>query len=234
MPNAVKLVGSLKDFVAGLRVQFDSFETTTKQMTPRVSQQYKSEKHCELKCKKQQNESRELDCKLSGLEKSCVELFNVIIDKSVAELHCRCKAYKGVCGNFRCMNYLHLLSASELDDSAVKLQNKYSTNLQEDFANELVQFREFTKHEENKIAKTLLLNVDIALWIFLTLPVTNTGGEQLFSKLALIKNKLRSRMDQMRLNNLTLMSIEYDLLHQLDFSYIIEDFSAPKTRKKLI
>lgn len=232
--------------MAGLRVQFDSFETTTKQMTPRVSQQYKSEKHCELKCEKQQNESRELDCKLSGLEKSCVELFNVIIDKSVAELHCRCKAYKGVCGNFRCMNYLHLLSASELDDSAVKLQNKYSTNLQEDFANELVQFREFTKHEENKIAKTLLLilrqwslqsvflNVDIALWIFLTLPVTNTGGEQSFSKLTLIKNKLRSRMDQMRLNNLTLMSIEYDLLHQLDFSYIIEDFSALKTRKKLI
>ncbi|CAM2113180.1 unnamed protein product [Caretta caretta] len=60
LPNAVKLVGSLKDFVAGLRVQFDSFETIAKQMTPRVSQQYKPEKHHELKHKKQ-DEFGEMD-----------------------------------------------------------------------------------------------------------------------------------------------------------------------------
>ncbi|KAG6938827.1 hypothetical protein G0U57_004475, partial [Chelydra serpentina] len=100
-----------------------------------------------------------------------------------------------------------------------------------------------SSQKTRKLAKTLLHvlrqqslqsvspNIDISLWIFLTLPVTNAGGERSFSKLALIKNKLRSSMDQVRLNNLTLMSIEYDLLRQLHFSDI-EDFSALKTRKK--
>lgn len=66
-------------------------------------------------------------------------------------------------------------------------------------------------------------NVDIALRLFMTLPVTNASGEHSFSKLGLIKN---------RLNHLSLMSIENDVLHKLEFSGLIKDFSARKSRKK--
>jgi len=38
-------------------------------------------------------------------------------------------------------------------------------------------------------------------------------------------------MSQNRLNNLTLMSIEYKLLRKLDISAIINDFSVKKSRK---
>lgn len=75
-------------------------------------------------------------------------------------------------------------------------------------------------------------NVDIALRLFMTLPVTNASGERSFSKLGLIKNRLRSTMGQNRLNHLSLMSIEIDVLRILDFSGLIKDFSARKSRKK--
>jgi len=38
-------------------------------------------------------------------------------------------------------------------------------------------------------------------------------------------------MKQNRLNNLTLMSMEYELLHKLDISAIIKDFFSKKLRK---
>lgn len=75
-------------------------------------------------------------------------------------------------------------------------------------------------------------NVDIALRLFMTLPVTNASGEHSFSKLGLVKNRLSSTMGQNRLNHLSLMSIESDILHKLDFTSLIKDFSVRKTRKK--
>ncbi|KAF7646201.1 hypothetical protein LDENG_00191670, partial [Lucifuga dentata] len=74
-------------------------------------------------------------------------------------------------------------------------------------------------------------NVDIAFRLYLTLPVTNASGERSFSKFRLVKNRLRSTMGQERLNHLTLMSIESDLVQKLDFSDLIKDFAAKKSRK---
>ena len=46
-------------------------------------------------------------------------------------------------------------------------------------------------------------NVDIALRIYCTLPVSNATGERSFSKLAIIKSRLRSTMGEDRLCNLS-------------------------------
>lgn len=72
----------------------------------------------------------------------------------------------------------------------------------------------------------------ISFRIFLSMMITNCSGERLFSKLNLIKEELRSTMSQKRLNSLSLMSIEHELLSSLDYENIIEDFANEKARKK--
>jgi hypothetical protein len=67
--------------------------------------------------------------------------------------------------------------------------------------------------------------------IFLSMMVTNASGERSFSKLKFIKNELRNRMTQPRLNNLSLMCTENDMLENIDFNDIIHDFATSKCRK---
>ncbi|KAH1179062.1 hypothetical protein KIL84_000393, partial [Mauremys mutica] len=55
-------------------------------------------------------------------------------------------------------------------------------------------------------------NLFIAIRIFLTIPVTVASGERNFSKLNLIKTYLRSTMQEDRLNNLAIMSIEWEVM----------------------
>ena len=63
-------------------------------------------------------------------------------------------------------------------------------------------------------------------------PVTNCTGERSFSHLKRIKSALRSTQAQERLNNLSLLNIESDLLQKLDFSTVIDAFSSAKCRKR--
>jgi len=74
-------------------------------------------------------------------------------------------------------------------------------------------------------------NVTIALRIVLTLPVSVATGERSFSKLKLIKNYLRSTMSQDRLVGLSLMSIEHEMLQEIDTEEIMKDFAEKKARK---
>ena len=62
--------------------------------------------------------------------------------------------------------------------------------------------------------KSVFPNIEIALRLYLTLMVSNCKGEMSFSRLKMTKNQLRSAMDQKRLNNLSIMSIENDILKQ--------------------
>ncbi|KAF2902978.1 hypothetical protein ILUMI_03205 [Ignelater luminosus] len=84
--------------------------------------------------------------------------------------------------------------------------------------------------KENKIEDTFP-NVENALRIFLSMTVTNCSGATLFSKLKRIKNELRSTMLQERLASLSLMSIECDVLKDIDFEEVINDFACLKSRR---
>jgi hypothetical protein len=74
-------------------------------------------------------------------------------------------------------------------------------------------------------------NLWIALRILLTLPVSVASGERSFSRLKLIKNYLRSTMGQSRLNDMALLSIENDVVRQIDFTDVISTFANEKSRK---
>ena len=75
-------------------------------------------------------------------------------------------------------------------------------------------------------------NVLTALRIYRCLMITNATGEQTFSKLKILKNCHRASMMQERLNSLAIMAAEYDVLENLDFQNILEDFISTKLRKK--
>lgn len=78
-------------------------------------------------------------------------------------------------------------------------QQEYACDLEGEFANEIGQIRELIQGNENTSIRPLLqqiigkklqsvfTNVDIALQLFLDLPVTNVNRTCSFSKLALVK-----------------------------------------------
>ena len=178
--------------------------------------------------------------------------FLVIIDSLVAALTKRQMAYMKLKGIFGFLRHLTTLTPDEVRDGTSNLIEAYPEDVEKDFVDELIQFSEFLKTDladivsesqqdlyELKLYRLItdnsfgscFPNVEIVLKIYLTLMVTNCSGERSFSKLSRIKNEVRASMGQNRLNHLSLMSIEYELLREINTSKIIEEFSIAKARK---
>lgn len=84
-------------------------------------------------------------------------------------------------------------------------------------------------HKQN--LQDIYPNIEIALRIFLTIPVTTASCERSFSKLKLIKNYLRSTIGQERLTSMAILSIEHEFARQISYDEIIDEFSSLKARK---
>lgn len=67
--------------------------------------------------------------------------------------------------------------------------------------------------------------------IALSLPLTSCSAERAFSKLKLIKTRLRSTMGQERLQSLMLMSVESDILTNLNTNLLVREFADSAPRK---
>ncbi|CAF1639438.1 unnamed protein product [Rotaria magnacalcarata] len=74
----------------------------------------------------------------------------------------------------------------------------------------------------------------IVYQFMLTLPITVATNERSFSKLKLIKNYLRSTMDNQRLFYLLISSIEYDILDEIDIQKLVQDWAKMKDRKVVV
>jgi len=70
--------------------------------------------------------------------------------------------------------------------------------------------------------------------IGLTLPLTSCSAERSFSKLRIIKSRLRSTMGQERLCSLLLMSVEPDLREKLDLDDLVEQFAKMAPRRMVL
>lgn len=64
----------------------------------------------------------------------------------------------------------------------------------------------------------------------LTIPVSSASAERSFSSLKRIKTYLRSKMDQHRLSNLSLISIERDLSKTVDYDKVLDKFASISRR----
>jgi len=73
-------------------------------------------------------------------------------------------------------------------------------------------------------------DVETALRVYLVHMINNCSGERSFSKLKFFKNRLHTIITQECLNDLTLMSIEHDILRQINFDGVINDFANTKAR----
>ena len=74
-------------------------------------------------------------------------------------------------------------------------------------------------------------NLSKIIKIALTLPLTSASAERSFSKLKIIKNRLRSTMRQDRLESLMLMSVESDICRDLDIDGLVERFTNAAPRR---
>ncbi|GBP58944.1 Zinc finger MYM-type protein 1 [Eumeta japonica] len=147
---------------------------------------------------------------------------------------------------------LKFLTTEEILEKSSNMFSAYEDDLENSLGGELVQFAELLKTDvaividskkqeplEQQFYKFLINNslgscfpnLEIALRIYLSLMITNCSGERSFSTLKRIKTELRNTMGQERLNHLTLLNIEHDLLKEVDIESIISKFAHIKSRK---
>jgi hypothetical protein len=173
-----------------------------------------------------------------------------IIDHLQSSLHKRIAAYNGVNRKFGFLSKLTTISPSLIRESAEQLILAYPDDLENDLSDELVQFAALLKIQKTdvkqevsiEIQQYLLLkdcdlvqtfpNVDIALRIYLCMMASNCSGERSFSRLKRIKSELRSTMSQDRLNFLSIMCIETDVLNCINYTDVIDNFARCKLRKR--
>ncbi|PWA77442.1 zinc finger MYM-type protein 1 [Artemisia annua] len=74
-------------------------------------------------------------------------------------------------------------------------------------------------------------NALIAYRVLLTIPFTVSSVERSFLKLELLKSYLQSSMSQERLNRLTLIAIENDLLDNVDYKKMVKNFASKNDRR---
>ena len=135
------------------------------------------------------------------------------------------------------MKSLDVTTASATSSQAINDTSSDKTGDEDDLKDENVtlnvdslELRMYRLLLENNL-ETAFPNVLITLRIYLSLMISNCSGERSFSKLKLIKNQLQSCMTQKRLNSLTLLSIENDLLRNIDISSIMNEFALKKSGK---
>lgn len=181
---------------------------------------------------------------LSGRKKLEVDTFFIIIDKLIYELDRRLNAYSLFYSQFKFLvNF-----KTDIEPDIESLNNCikfYNVDLDDNLKTEINHFYQYIKTISSDIdncsaiAKLLyernlidvFPNVYIALRLYLTIPLTNCEAERSFSKLALIKNRLRSTQVEKRLNALTIMSIENDICKNLSFDDVLDTFATSKSRK---
>ena len=166
---------------------------------------------------------------------------NVICDSLITELKKRKDAYLEIDNRF---SFLMKNDCSEsLKEDAKKFQTLYSSDIDEEFVDEAYQFFHFLSGDTSSPEEKLRIirsqnivhtfpNIDIALQILLTMPISNCSSERSFSVLKRIKNRLRSTVKQENLASLSLLSIESDLTSTLDFEDVINVFASKKARKR--
>ncbi|CAK1592716.1 unnamed protein product [Parnassius mnemosyne] len=247
---ACSLLNSLELYLLDIRDKFDEILEKAKSFTDICESESTSEprnRRRSVKLTRFEGESEHTQ--FTGDEKLKIEIFYPIIDSLCSNLKTRKTAYETVNDNFKFFTALPNMTYEGIKECCEKLARKYDQDISaENLISECLHYKHYlrdTRKNEELFIPDLYLqlkkefltstfpNIEISLRIFLTLMITNCAGERSFSRLKLIKSDHRSTMSQSRLNHLSLMSIESDLLKSIDFDELISNFAAKKSRKKV-
>ena len=238
--TVVTLLESLSSFLISLRSKFDEFERRAIGVA-----HVKTYKDVNQRKRRQTAQHQDINSTpLHERDKFRIETFFRIIDTLITECKDRTAAYSIVNLCFRFLTEFHDMSVAAVEEESKAFVSVYGSDVDDSFPNEMMHFIEFIGKEKNKCsadAKYTILkanvistfpNVTTALRNYLSLLCTNCSGERSFSRLALLKNQLRSTMSHDRLNYLAIMSIESDITKQLDYSDVIDEFANAKSRER--
>lgn len=200
--------------------------------------------------RKRQHLEPDTEVSLNGSDHLKFQTFYVILDVLNAELIKRKKSYEEINNNFSFLFNLDKVDNIDIRNKTKSLVRLYPTDLEESFFDEAIQFKEFLEKidfdkNSNEISNVeQLLNVIISNNVGSTFPnteiccrmynsiaVSNCSGERSFSVLSRVKNYLRSTQADERMSNLSILSIEKDILSNINDMEIITKFSNIKSRK---
>ncbi|CAH2276762.1 zinc finger MYM-type 1-like [Pelobates cultripes] len=245
---AVGVLKSLKDFINEQRTKFDAFEEVGKCLTD--TEEYIVEHH---RLQRRNVRQQPLDyghseeAQLTPKEAFYAKAFLPCVDKLLMCLEHRLGAYSEVCDLFGFFINFPAMDSESINIAAEKLSAFYKHDLGTTFGDELIQFQSFIslfldeKPDDcsieqfmystinDKDVRDTFPNTEIALKIYLTLMISNSSGEQSFSKMKLIKNLQRTTMSQSRLTKLSIMSAESDILCGLDFFQHYKDLCCSES-----
>lgn len=136
----------------------------------------------------------------------------------------------------------NLINLTTSENEYVCLSNTFDINI-DNLKNEIKLLKNFSNTEMPKGTSTvtitqwlqwlnhsdradIFINFNKALQLFITIPVTSCSCERAFSKLNIVKSKLRASMNQERLDSLLFMSIEQEVCTKIDYGEIIEEFKT--------
>ncbi|KAK4707971.1 hypothetical protein R3W88_028896 [Solanum pinnatisectum] len=197
--------------------------------------------------KKQFDENVDNEITRSLEESFRVDYFLYIVDQAIFSLQNRFEqfeVYENIFGFLFSGKKLRSLDDENLKKYCLNLECSLKHNTHSDIDgldlfSELKVLRKIIKVEDNTLIEILnqikrldsFPNAYIAYRIMLTIPVTVASAERSFSKLKIIKSYLRSTMSQERLSGLAILSIEKELLEEIDYTKIINNFASQKARK---
>lgn len=243
MSTVIKLYDSLILNFHDTRDKFEMYEGMAKGLTQSNYKECAQRKRVRHRFDDEVVDNTDPVLSMSASDKFRTQSFYMIIDKLVTEMGKRRVAYSTLHERF---NFLldRSLSTDETVSKAKALIMMYPSDLEEAFTDEFLLFSQMfggiksvaemlRAQIENRLV-TSFPNVNIAFRIYLSIFGTSCEGERSFSKLKLIKTYLRSTMGQTRLSSLALLSIEKDLMREMEFDDVINDFANSKSRKVYI
>lgn len=235
---------TLESYLNDRRDEFDKYEQNVMTFLQVESPSYKR-----IRTRKTfADETIGNEAHLDGRTMFKTQVYIRIIDSLISNLSRRKLAYEHLADKFEILSTLVQKESQNeaISQAANKLYASYPNDIGSEFENECLHFKMYVEQEEfsgihdvyeyiitNEL-KSTFPNLEVAVRIFLTLPVTNCSAERGFSALNRLKNVKRSALSDNKLNCLMLLCCEKDLTLSTDFSDVVNKFAKLKARKKSV
>lgn len=239
--SVVRELEGLIEYLNSIRNDFAIYEQEGKHILQNQTKTYKEGRRKRRKVQFDDGDSEE--AAFSPRDQMKIGTFYVIIDVLTTDLKRRLDAYQRIYQRFYVLTNFWNLENEIIVKEGEKLIKIYENDLDASFIQECIHLKahlqndmksplEICKYLRDNCLKETFPNLDIALRIYLSIPVANSSSERSFSKLSRIKNNFRSTMKQERLNALSILSLESDITKNVCYDDVINDFAEEKSRKK--